>query len=163
MKGILFKPEMIKAIREGRQTQTRRLNTGFGQRYAVGEVVYIKEAWATENKYNHLKPSELPNNATIFYLDNIKYDPFYIGIKRSPLFLQERFACDFIRITDVRPERLQDITEEDAVAEGILPENHPLDAPPAMRYASLWDSINPKYPWASNPWVWRYEFKGVEK
>ncbi len=91
--------------------------------------------------------------------------------KHSPLFMPKWAARDFIQITDVRHERLQKITSYDLVAEGC-----PIDVNrkeedkevydnelALMWYKNLWDSINPKYPWEDNPWVWRYEFKKVEK
>lgn len=56
-------------------------------RYKIEETVYIKEAWATENRYNHLKPSLIPRTAKIWYLGDIQNDPFQIGIKRSPMFM----------------------------------------------------------------------------
>lgn len=144
--------------------------------YQVGETVYIREAWATENQYNDLKPREIPHTAKIFYLLDGNYDPFKMGRIRSPLFMMGWMARDFIKITDVRPERLQEITEEDAIKEGIIfdkysPHIYPwaLDGIEVnqlykgkgyyIEFHKLWDSINPKYPWASNPFIWRYEFK----
>ena len=88
-------------------------------RYKVGETVYIKEAWATENQYNHLKPSEIPRTAKIFYLSD-GYDPFTMGIRRSPLFMPAWVARYFITIIDARVERLQSINFEDCLAEGIV-------------------------------------------
>lgn len=194
MKGILFKPEMIKAIVEGRKTVTRRLLNpqpfhvigtkdifrwepsklvSINMRdhadlaipyakYHFMEFVYIKEAWST---YGY---PEIP-----FYKDEpgIKVN----GIAwHSPMFLPEKFARYFICIKSVRVERLQDITGEDASAEGvILPFRVHGDGDSEYYegiekayidyYAKLWDSINKKTPWASNPWVWRYEFELVKK
>ncbi len=192
----MFRPDMIKAIQEGRKTVTRRLDhlkeinlepnkwlcppiydygyetwaffqpnskaTWVKPRYQVGEVVYIKEAWATENQYNDLKPSEIPHTAKIFYLLDGNYDPFKMGRICSPLFMMEWMARDFIKFTDVRPERLQEITWQDCVREGIHAPDHEFELL-IGNYQTLWDSINPEYPWASNPWVWRYEFKRVKK
>lgn len=63
-------------------------------------------------------------------------------------------------ITDVRVERLQDISEADARAEGIALDDC---ITPRAEFAELWNSINGKRaPWASNPWVWVIEFKRVE-
>ena len=65
-------------------------------------------------------------------------------------------------ITGLRPERLQDITEADALAEGIEPFKYDLvhlDKLPVQKYQALWDSINgKKYPWAGNWWVWVVSF-----
>ena len=136
-------------------------------RYQVGEVVYIKEAnklrasddgWDVQYKDGYIKPCNIA-------VDLSTDEQFFAWTKnwRSPLFMPAWAARTFIQFTDVRPERLQTITEEDAVAEGITLELEPGDAPPAMRYATLWDAINPLYPWASNPHVWREAFKVVQR
>jgi hypothetical protein len=192
MRGILFKPDMIQAIVEERKTVTRRKvnidplgwlkcedapycfihkNTDehkiIKPRYHVSEVVYIKEAWATEKQYNNLAPHDIPQTAEILYMaDGIGEWPINlpIGKLRSPMFLKEINARYFIQITDVRAERLQEITIQDVIAEGIPPETDSLNWVETTidHYRQLWDSINPDYPFSSNPWVWRYEFKKVE-
>ncbi len=210
MKGILFKPDMHQAIREGKKTVTRRVikpqplecvaelkehsgikgywvpyladkwmvnsnqgshknDCGYYPRYQVGEVVYIKEAWATEKQYDHLSPRDVPRTATIFYpFDGVGEWPINlsIGKLRSPMFLMEWKARDFIKITNVRVERLQEITVEECIKEG-----HPSQGYPHMNgtewqrshvlawYKNLWDSINKEFLWGSNPWIWRYEFE----
>jgi hypothetical protein len=58
---------------------------------------------------------------------------------------------------DVRVERLQDISDIDAMAEGIDPFAH--DVPPIYAYRDLWESINGKGSWDDHPWVWVIEFK----
>lgn len=130
-------------------------------RYHIGETVYIKEAWATEKRYNHLKPSEIPHTATIFYVsDGVGEWPsnLSIGRLRSPLHLPEEFARHFIVIEQVRAERLQAMTWADCKAEGL--EHDGLDARNvSVNFVFLWDSINPEYPWLSNPWVFPYTFR----
>lgn len=67
-----------------------------------------------------------------------------------------------IEITGVRVERVQDISEEDAIAEGIPPwDRDPNGVVPRIGFASLWDSINGErgYGWDANPWVWVVEFR----
>lgn len=75
-----------------------------------------------------------------------------------------------LEITGVRVERLQDCSDDDAFAEGVLPSwtgprsgysvAHP--APSGAAYADLWDEINGPGSWESNPWVWVVEFKRVK-
>jgi len=69
-----------------------------------------------------------------------------------------------LEITEVRVERVQEITEEDAIKEGMPPEQQPYDAPPAMRFAHLWDSLNAKrgFDWGTNPWVFVISFKVIK-
>jgi hypothetical protein len=72
----------------------------------------------------------------------------------------------FLRVTDVRLERVQDITEEGAIAEGVRGDEHDwADQPtPSMCFSALWDSLNAKrgYGWDANPWVWVYKFERTE-
>jgi len=224
MKGILFKPDMIKAIVEGRKTQTRRLDgpkeinqepdrwtcngwagswQGFAfsdkssattsriakPRYQVGEVVYIKE---THYRYGHWEETSeftktgrvewqfIAETNEVRYKENrpdrvnratLRMTGWY---KRSPLFMSEWAARRFIKFTGVGAERLQEITEEDCLAEGIYSNSIYKDfgfhweskdsgyETAEIAYIILWNSINPKYPWAMNPWVFPYSFKRVE-
>lgn len=60
-----------------------------------------------------------------------------------------------LEIVDIRIERLQDIAEKDAKAEGISPMKSQYNLNPyKLGFKNGWDEINPKYPWESNPWVW---------
>lgn len=83
----------------------------------------------------------------------------------------------FLEITGIRVDRLQDITETDAIAEGIekgmtsnwldgwrhyLKEDH-FGPSPVHSFQTLWQSINGLESWDENPWVWVVEFKRIEK
>lgn len=70
-------------------------------------------------------------------------------------------AVGRIRITAIRRERLQDISEEDAIAEGMFKESHPIALKPVTRYMHLWDSIHkkPGTRFADDPEVWVLEFE----
>lgn len=107
-------------------------------------------------------------------------DPEYNGSvahwnypRRSrPSIHMQRWACRILlEITDVRVERLQDISTDQALAEGIQPfgdgngyhveqgqfyTDHPYES-----FAGLWQSINGEDSWSTNPWVWVVEFKRV--
>lgn len=73
-----------------------------------------------------------------------------------------------LEVTSVRVERLQDITEDDARAEGAAAEpsealaDSPVGLSAREAFADLWSSINGSESWASNPWVWVVNFKRVE-
>ena len=87
------------------------------------------------------------------------------GKWRSPLFMPEWAARYFIKILDIQAGRLQEITENDAIKEGVILKaaivTGTLVGEPTYRdsYALLWDSINPKQKWNTDPFVFRYEFK----
>jgi len=130
MKSFLFKPDMVRAILTGRKTQTRRLHAK--PRFRVGERAYVKEPWRDGDP--------LPR-------------------WRSPLFMPERAARIFLELTAVRVQRLQDISETDAINEGVKQTDL---YEPTELFAFLWDSINgPPNDWNSNPAVVAYTFKVV--
>ena len=101
--------------------------------------------------------------ATLSDPDNYQIDGAARDRKwRSPLFLPRWASRLTLRVTSVRVERLQAITEEDAIAEGVAVDPAALASGATHRqaFADLWDSLNGKRaPWASDPWVWRIEFR----
>ncbi len=92
-------------------------------RYQVGEVVYIKEAWETEKQYDDLPPRLIPKTARIWHIPRTILRGLQnltpVGKWRSPLFMPAWAARRFVKILSNDPQRLQDITEEDATAEGF--------------------------------------------
>lgn len=85
----------------------------------------------------------------------------------TPLFMPRWASRLTLDVTSVRIERLQDITEEDARAEGVTPDEGMAGVTPTMyrdAFRDLWDSINgDRAPWRSNPWLWVVSFKRVEE
>jgi len=195
MKGILFKPWKIKRISEMKDDETmvtRRVITNPEQwmieydgedcycedkygdrhkvtdyaRYHVGEVVYIKEAWATDSMFDNMSFKQILETKVatipIWYKDNDFQEENLNttqGRWRTPRFMPEYAARYFIKIKDVRAERLDDITYGDCMAEGL--DMSDVDYRPGWdvsKYKLLWDSINKEYPFESDPWVFRYEF-----
>lgn len=106
-------------------------------RYQPGEVVYLKEPWCTSTK------------GWIYKFDGIEIPRWY-----NKLFMPERAARHFIQITDVIAQRLQEITEPDALAEGFTG---------ISSFQSMWISIHGFRSWPDNPWVWKYTFKLTNK
>lgn len=189
MKSRIFKPELAQAIFEGRKTQTRRIikpqppewfkvywppkegdwicgvhHTGesydLKSPLQVGDRFYVKETWATAEIFDSFKPSEIPKTAKAFYKDNPNL--LIAGKWRSPLFMPEWAARSICEVTGVRVEQVQDITEEDAIAEGAEPENAQVNCEGGAYkngFVNIWNEIHGEDSWDNNPWVWVYEFK----
>ena len=196
--GILFTPDNIRAIREDRKTQTRRVIVpqpkvseeeanvlsaawinGFIDEKCpygvVGDRLYIKEGVIVQGKYWSEFTGKPDGTLVGYYMDGRRVENSWEK-RLTAMFMAKQFARTWLDITDVRVERLQEISEEDARAEGIsvLPlqsENDPsawYQSAPGIHqdrtargsYAQLWDSINGKrgYTWESNPWVWALTF-----
>lgn len=203
---ILFKAEMVNAILQGRKTQTRRivknqtgwphaapwsdsegigisfaLNSNFDPMHSIdvrapyrtGDYLWVRETWA-ENilgcpggityRADHIDPSgDGPANP-------IQWKP--------SIFLPRQHSRITLEITDVRVERVQEISAYDALKEGLKSATkdgnltkygvdsmkwYDWDKSPVAAFAFLWDQINgKKAPWASNPWVFAITFRRVE-
>jgi len=85
--------------------------------------------------------------------------------KRPSIHMPKWAARIWLEVLDVRVERLQEITEKDAIKEGMYQEGFEIEISkyvdnPVEQFAQLWDSLNAKrgYGWDVNPWVLRYEF-----
>ncbi len=135
-------------------------------RYQVGETVYIKEAMVRIPRIFD-EVSGYHTEAT--YSDGMLVTGINWVWKHdilSPMFLPEACARYFIKIKAVSAERVQEITENDCYLEGIEPPHKRydgVDRATLLLYQYLWDSINPAYPFESNPFVWVYSFEMVDK
>ncbi len=184
-KPILFSTEMVKAILEGRKTQTRRVikpipkllcvrdgaehwtipNYGTGEWVCLyGQVcdrLWVRETWGLLNT----EPKDGKDKATIYYkaTDGNKHVLRYQ--KWRPSIFMPRWASRItLGITDIRVQRLQEISETDCIAEGIPQQIPDYWESHYKAYSVLWDSINFKrgYSWESNPFVWAITFKRIE-
>ena len=135
--------------------------------YQPGEVVYIQEPWGVE-KGRYIQPSS-PYGGK--FEDEIFYradDPNLPGMKwRSPITMPEWASRSKARIVDVRPERVREITHEEAIAEGaaFMPEAEPRYealSVPQIVFAGYWDSLHPGS-WDRDDWVWRYGLERVDE
>jgi hypothetical protein len=162
-KPILFSTEMVKAILEGRKSQTRRIVKPqpwshtkrvlcpYGK---LGDILWVRETWAHTGAYHIFKAG---NNWGEYYVDE-NYNPTDKKIQWKPSIHMPRAACRIrLEITDIRVERLQDISWEDVVAEGC-PGYRPTQDEPTQQFQRLWQSINGEESWQSNPWVWVISF-----
>jgi hypothetical protein len=183
---ILFSAPMVRAILEGRKTQTRRVVKKSAEMDTNGFMALVPDEkkcpygqagdrlWVRETFH------VCPHHDDVFYKSDDLLLPRKCMAHRRwrPSIHMPRWASRItLKITGVRVERLQDISEADAIAEGIEPDGdfwkhygpHPLKdlgenvahAYPVNSFRSLWHSINGPESWAANPWVWVVEFKCV--
>lgn len=175
---ILFRGPMIRALLADRKTQTRRLPKlsaaarAAGVKpenapcpYKVGQLRWVKETFGyPENN----KENGIVYRATDPTWDQASTKDCKTMLWKQSIFMSRVESRITLEITGVRVERLQDISEADANAEGCCterchvcgPEEWPEIESPKHHYKHLWDSINKKiHPWASNPWVFAISFK----
>lgn len=201
-RGILMSAPMVRAILAGTKTQTRRVlkdqplpgePTGFlhiscpyGQ---PGDRLWVRETWQHSNSPN----GPWQDGCSIFYRADYLNDPLGPDLERSADGIRRRWIPSIhmpraasritLEITGVRVERLQEISREDAIAEGTdwktCPTHQTLASMEAQHmarkiglaahyeaeidyiggYRALWESINGPGSWAANPWVWVFEFR----
>ena len=135
----------------------------------IGDVLWVRETWA---EFQGLEDAP---TCYVYKADGTWDDKVHlIDNKWKPSIFMPRSASRIsLRITNIRVERLNDITEEDAVREGVEPLENGykqyirtrLDK--VTEYASysfmtLWESINGKGSWEKNPWVWVIEFEAIK-
>lgn len=140
-----------------------------------GDRLWVREnfcpIYPQDPTYNGGRPIEYDYAATYQHGNRLGDS---LGIKKrwEPSIHMPRVASRItLEITGVRVERLQDISEANALAEGTPADLLPMDVsrmpyPSSIevgRYAALWESINGPDSWAANPWVWVVEFKRVEQ
>lgn len=194
---ILFSTPMVQAILNGTKTQTRReikpqpeselhdhtkypmsidsklqgfwgtvAETGETKQYKCpygqpGDVLWVRESWGNEYGGGYLYKAEHAH---------MKPDPCW-----KPSIHMPKAACRlFLEVVSVRVERLKDISDSDAIAEGIekvgneyknyWPSADRIPSGPAKwSFCTLWISINGADSYSSNPFVWVIEFKRVDK
>jgi hypothetical protein len=124
-----------------------------------GDRLWVREAWAQINV------AQAPGESWVVYreCDN-RTD--YGGPWKPSIHMRRRDSRILLEVTDVRVELLQDISEEQAEAEGVGFLRHATDADETLTAAQLfeclWSSINGDESWNGNPWVWVVEFKRIE-
>ena len=213
---ILFNGEMVRAILDGRKTQTRRLvperildkyydyddycnsvmpsgvqcKRDFEKGYfldlcpsgQVGDRLWVRESHSLLYGIAYTANISVPEplfevckityaadgvekefclEVPAFWIDTKNIYPKEIPKKRPSIHMPKWASRITLEITDVRVEKLQDITPSDAVSEGIT---HRTMNCPKVEFQWLWDSIYEKrsFGWDTNPWVWAITFKRVK-
>lgn len=142
-------------------------------RYQVGDILYVRETW---NHYNYDNLSTGEHREGYFYKASPElkstlpgYVQLYWGEKWRPsIHMPKEAARIWLKVTDVRVERLQDITNEEAKKEGVICETDNSGKMHLVQFKILWDSTIRKsehhvYGFDADPWVWVIEFERCEK
>lgn len=192
IKPILFNTEMVRAILDGRKTCTRRIIKAekvdnvlssparksnpdipdaqfikclVDMKYEPGDILYVRETWGEgyeEGTYIYRADDKLADLQTFKEASKIIYHP--------SIHMPKEAARIWLRVTDVRVERLQEITIDDIRGEGLSSVAvHAGDMEIALEeWKRLWNSTIKKpdidcYGWDASPWVWVIEFERCEK
>ncbi len=127
---VLFSTPMVESILGGLKTQTRRI--------IKPQPIFIGEDF--KRHLTALAPYQVGDR---------------LWVRRPGIFMPKALARLWLTVTQVRVQRLQEISEEDAIAEGCTNRDC---------FRILWDSLNGKtHPWESNPFVWVYSFQTERK
>lgn len=193
---ILFSGPMVRAILAGNKTQTRRVvkpqpagawaapgktSCPYGQ---PGDRLWVRESTHRRPMLNLLTGEPLADKYdggayTADGADVLTPEGFdlawWYSRKSCPSIHMPRFACRLVlEVTGVRVERLNEISEADARAEGCpftwdgkqyeppLPEVDSWQGYGRASFSLLWSQINGAESWAANPWVWVVEFRRAD-
>lgn len=181
---ILFNAPMVRALLDGWKTQMRRIvkpqpdhradwlkcdmNDTYRAGIKFGEVpqfghwkcpygkpgdrLWVRETWTVKQLCSAPKPP-------VYYYAS--YDPCP-HVWRPSIFMPRWASRITLEVVSVRVERLQNISEADARAEGVtLKGGQGYDGWARAEYTALWESINGSGSWAANPFVWVIEFRRI--
>lgn len=141
-----------------------------------GDLLRVRETWAAGACADGLSPSELyaptwlKDNGGLWYRADETQHPGLVsprGRWRPSIHMPKWASRISLEIVSIRVERLQEISEDDACAEGTRePSVAALigggDVTERRVFSRLWEKINGKGSWESNPWVWALTFKRVK-
>jgi hypothetical protein len=192
-KPILFNTKMVRAILDGRKRQTRRIIKGLplyepyfeedegrgflmdsedGQFYALenfskihpGDVLWVRETWQRLSDFGEWR---YEYRADYEDDDPLRLDGMYITWRPS-IHMPREAARIFLKVKDVRAERLQDMTPEECANDGGFEPEAIKAVGIAPLFGTLWNSTVNKdamarWGWAANPWVWVIEFERIDR
>ena len=170
-KKFMFKPYC-------NMTDIELINTAYKAPYQTGDILYVRETWehfecccceGDEHGNCYREPQQSVLNKSCGCYMYRATDEIYGDAKWHPsIHMPKEAARIWLKVTDVRVERLQEMWASDVPKEGIY-FNKPTTADEMlMAFAKLWnstikDSVLDRYGWDANPWVWVIEFERCEK
>lgn len=189
IKPILFNAEMVRAILDGRKSCTRRIvkpqqligmlpdKCKNGAPYQIGDILYVRETWCMygklddfdhvidgTEKYYYLADGANPTPYNCFLVQRNGYDEYKdTPVWHPSIHMPKEAARIWLKVTDVRVERLQEMTDDDAEAEGCFDYTSTALGFPDVWNSTIKNSGLDRYGWNANPWVWVIEFEQCEK
>lgn len=184
-KSIIFNTKMIKTILDHQKTQVRRIAKDWKPPYEPGDILWVQEVWRPiEASSSGWCRIEYQAGGTKDFQKIIAV-PKYQEPWHSAIYMPKDCARIFLRVRNIQMEKLQDITNNDAIAEGFtgVPCSHlNIDdifgctdcmnsgwiEPPVVEFADFWnkyikrDDLQ-KYSWDYNPRVWKIEFEECQE
>lgn len=198
-KPILFSAPMVRALLDGRKTQTRRVmpsshprfplldqismdvlifdpekpevwywdglhggvGASYGIRCAVGDRLWVRESFAVSGIGWGKKPKDAKGGKVHYRADPDHGWQDYWGNWRPSIHMPRWASRLTLIVTDVRVQRLWEISRGDAMAEGCPFANMAAGPNPCVWFADLWNSINGPGAWGANPWVAAYSFRVI--
>lgn len=185
-RGMIFNDEMVRAILGGNKTQTRRIveEKFYGRAVAVellakhcpygqpGDRIWVRETYRVHGKATDVATLVYRASVRNSWTEQTHRVPVEVcnkpvSEKWTPSIHMPRWASRILlEITDVRVERLHDMSEADAKAEGASPATYKITPPEAVYrvgFGDIWRGIYGQENWLSNPWVWVIEFKRIQE
>jgi hypothetical protein len=171
---IIFSGPMVRALLDGRKTQTRRLATSPLRRVQHGDRLYVREHWRVSSAQNAVAPRDLPKELSVeFVADGLGH---LEGKHRQGMHMPRWASRLTLTVERVRVEPLLQISDADALAEGVRAiaaadkdgmrhfgiEGGTIDRPtPAHAFAELWSSLHVADGecWSDNPDVVALTFR----
>ncbi|AJO79421.1 hypothetical protein [Pseudomonas sp. MRSN 12121] len=141
-----------------------------------GDRLWVRESLGYDCEYGHYFAAGGAHGETVYLcslFDNeetqtgYSYDGLLPERSVPSIHLHRRYSRILLEVTAVRIERLQDITPEQALAEGVMSAERDIDPDgndysPYELFGGLWTMINGMESWFANPWVWVIEFRRVQ-
>lgn len=144
----------------------------------TGDILWVRETWRIQSAHRFEADAKIEYKSggpmeKVKFKCRLDYDRFIWnqpvgeGKWKPSIHMPKEVARIFLRVTDVRAERLQSMGHEDAEQEGCWCDEGGL-AMPLDKFAEVWDSTikpayRPTYGWEANPWAWVIEFERCEK
>lgn len=171
VKGLTFADLEREGLREHDAYQAARHQVQ-EPRFQTGDRLWVREAWRVGRGYDGVSIKDIAPWPRIWWdADDARDNCDAIGLRLRPSIHMPRWASRLtLHVTDVRVQRLQEISEADARAEGVerdsdgwrdylMPETQ-CCGNASESFGTLWDSLNAeRAPWASNPWVVAVTFR----